>query len=205
VVKITTFSAKRPEAANIDSNSENSQQLLLKTRSNELFVAVVGPAGAGAGTAAAILKSYLAQTEVAGSTFQVEIIKASDAIKVWARQSGLSVPANGQRKSILGMIEMQDRGDQMRLEAQDNAAVVRAAISQIRQRRSRLSKRALGEIDGRPRAYIIDSLRHPAEAHLLRRLYQDAFALVGVVCDPEERRRRLRSALFDPKDWHNQK
>jgi hypothetical protein len=47
---------------------------------------------------------------------------------------------------------------------------------------------------------VIDSLRHPAEVHLLRRVYQEAFALVGVVCDPENRERRLLKDLFDFKD-----
>uniref|UniRef100_UPI0025D03C78 deoxycytidylate deaminase n=1 Tax=uncultured Bosea sp. TaxID=211457 RepID=UPI0025D03C78 len=53
------------------------------------------------------------------------------------------------------------------------------------------------EIDGKPRAYIIDALRHPAEVKLLRKLYQDAFFLVGVVCDPDVREARLINELYE--------
>jgi deoxycytidylate deaminase len=95
---------------------------------------------------------------------------------------------------------MQDRGDDMRRMTGDNAVVARTTIRKIREERARLSDRPKGEIDGRPRAYVIDSLRHPAEVHLLRRVYQEAFALVGVVCDPENRERRLLKDLFDFKD-----
>jgi hypothetical protein len=34
--------------------------------------------------------------------------------------------------------------------------------------------------DGKPRAFIIDSIRHPAELSLLRSIYRDAFVLVGL-------------------------
>ncbi|MCG8649228.1 MAG: deaminase, partial [Pirellulales bacterium] len=45
--------------------------------------------------------------------------------------------------------------------------------------------------DGNPRAFIIDSIRHPAEVGLLRRIYNEAFVLVGVVCEHDERQKRL--------------
>lgn len=38
---------------------ETSQTLLRRSRANELFIAVVGPAGAGAGRAADIIRGYL--------------------------------------------------------------------------------------------------------------------------------------------------
>jgi dephospho-CoA kinase len=45
--------------------------------------------------------------------------------------------------------------------------------------------------DGVHRAYILDSLRHPAEVHLLRHVYQDAFVLIGVACEENKRMSRL--------------
>src|SRR5262249_38581290 len=50
--------------------------------------------------------------------------------------------------------------------------------------------------DGARRAYILDSVRHPAEVHLLRDLYKAAFALLGVVCDDEEERVRRLTVKF---------
>ena len=42
--------------------------------------------------------------------------------------------------------------------------------------------------DGKKRAYILDSIRHPAEVQLLRTVYQNAFVLLGVVCAEENTR-----------------
>ena len=51
--------------------------------------------------------------------------------------------------------------------------------------------------DGKPRAFIIDSLRHPAEVGLLRRIYGDGFVLIGVVCEQDERRNRISEKYDD--------
>jgi deoxycytidylate deaminase len=45
--------------------------------------------------------------------------------------------------------------------------------------------------DGVRRAYILDSIRHPAEVELLRRVYQEAFVLVGIVCEAKVRQQRI--------------
>lgn len=182
--------------------SKNSSQLLKDARANEMFIAIVAPAGAGAGTAANVLASYISELQASGMQFEVVRIKASDVIRDWAQSEKKEVPEASSRKSLDSMIMMQDRGDDMRRALHDNAAVAKGIIRKIRSERVKLSGRRADEIDGKPRAYVIDSLRHPAEANLLRRLYQDAFALVGVVCDPEERKRRLIGNLFDKKN-HN--
>ena len=175
----------------------SSQHVLQAARANELFIAVVGPAGSGASAAATALKSFLEQESVGEDPFEVHVIKASGAIREWGSGRDLPLPAPGARKTLDGIRQMQDAGDEMRRVAGDNAAVARAVIKQISDLRARSSGLPAGHFDGRPRAYIIDSLRHPAEAHLLRRLYQDAFTLVGVVCDPAERARRLKLNLFE--------
>lgn len=189
--------AAQPDA---DASGESSQSLLGRSRANELFIAVVGPAGAGAGRAAEIIRGYLQAESVAGQPYEVHIVKASAAIKAWARGAGRNVAPDGARKTLQGIVDMQDHGDAMRLATKDNAAVARGVIARIHEIRAEYSSDPSGEPDGKPRAYVIDSLRHPAEAHLLRRLYQDAFTLVGVVCAPEERERRLKAELFDFKD-----
>ncbi len=174
----------------------SSQAVLQEARAKELFIAVVGPAGSGASAAASALRSFLEQEVVGELHYEVQVIKASEAIREWALSSGLPVPAENARKSLGGIRQMQDNGDAMRLASRDNAAVARAAIKRISDLRARSSGLAPGQFDGKPRAFIIDSLRHPAEAHLLRRLYQDAFTLIGVVCDPGQRASRLKMNLF---------
>ena len=48
-----------------------------------------------------------------------------------------------------------------------------------------------------PRAYILDSIRHPDEVKLLQHIYQDAFVLIGVVCEEDVRISRLTSKHSD--------
>ncbi|MGH1572301.1 hypothetical protein ACRAWG_18455 [Methylobacterium sp. P31] len=165
-----------------------------------LFIAVVGPGGSGAGRAAQIVKEFLETQSVGDGGYEVRIVKASAEIKAWARNNGRDLGPAGGRKTLAGVVHMQDLGDAMRLAFGDNAAVARAVVARIRALRAEASGRPEGEIDGKPRAYIIDSLRHPAEAHLLRRIYQDAFTLVGVVCDDDARHGRLTRELFDFND-----
>ena len=181
-------------------NAGTSQEVLRGSRARELFIAIVAPAGAGAGTAGNIIASYLGQEGVDGVLYEVIKVKATDAIKDWGRANNRPLPQDGVRKSLEGIVMMQDCGDAMRKALGDGAAVARGIMADIHRLRAEASGRPSGEIDGRPRAFIIDSLRHPAEANLLRRVYQDAFTLVGVVCDPKTRDLRLRKDLFPHKD-----
>jgi deoxycytidylate deaminase len=178
------------------------QSILENHQSNELFVAIVGPAGAGAGTAAKRLEAFFSE-----NGYQASTIKASELIRKAAISYGLAVPEEGTRKSIGTITMMQDRGDDLRRGnytdgAEDHAAVARFVLRQIAVERARMQGQGFQEgdsvnPDGTKRVYIIDSLRHPSEVHLLRRVYQEAFALVGVVCDPAVRERRIRENFFD--------
>lgn len=185
----------------------SGQTLLAKHQSNELFVAIVGPAGAGSGTAAKRIQSFFEDDY----QYEAVIIKASLLIRDAALSFGLEVPENGARKSLDSITKMQDRGDDLRKGnypggTEDHSAVARYILKKITSERARMQnvEGALEggvEPDGRKRVYIIDSLRHPAEANLLRRVYQDAFALVGIVCDPVVREKRIRENLFDRAEW----
>ncbi len=146
------------------------QEVLESLRTNEVFVAIVGPAGAGSGTAAKILKTFLEE-----NNFEVEIIKASALIRAVAESAGHSVPPNGARKSIDNVKMMQDRGDEIRKgdlysRSEDHSAIARLALKEIAARRASLQGKDFSgdpvEPDGSHRAYIIDSLRHPAKVSI---------------------------------------
>jgi hypothetical protein len=84
----------------------------------------------------------------------------------------------------------------------DNSAVALGLIVQIQRTRAQKvgvefepGKEILP--DGTPRAYILDSIRHSAEVHLLRQAYGDAFVLIGVVCDRSRREERMRLKYDD--------
>lgn len=162
--------------------------------SGELVFAVVGHIGSGTSLIARALKAML---ESAPYGYHVSYIKASDCILQWARERGRSVDSQKSRTHAR-LRAMQDLGDEMR--KSDHSAVARHLVRAIRQERAnRLGKPVDGAVypDGARHAYVLDSLRHPAEVHLLRAIYGNAFALLGVVCDEAVRKARIIAKYED--------
>lgn len=191
------------------SRAQNTaQSILAGSQSNELFVALVGPAGAGAGTAAKIISTIFGE-----SGYQSKIIKASGLIRKEAERLGLDLPNEDARKSINSIRMMQDRGDDLRKgdvlsQPEDHSAIARLIARAIAISRAELQGETFDGNsavipNGEKRVFIIDSLRHPSEAFLLRRIYHDAFSLIGVICDPQIREKRLTENLFDRSLWGN--
>lgn len=205
-----------PQPLNIQSRkpassttaNDTGQSVLHSLRTNEVFIAIVGPAGAGAGTAANILKTFLEENE-----FQTVVVKASKLIREMAEKNNLPTPPIAERKSLKNVQIMQDRGDEIRQgthygRPEDHSAIARLILGEIskcraEQQGEQFSGKAV-KPNGQTRAFVIDSLRHPAEVALLREVYQDAFFLIGIVCDPTTREQRIRENLFDRAQWGNQ-
>ena len=172
----------------------NAQTLLRTLAANELVFGVVGPAGAGISEIAGALLELLQQRH-----FNTTILKARDHISAWSVRNGhggLPDSPDFDQSSWL-----QDRGDQMRETSADNAAVARHLVIGIREARATqqgLDPNIPDPItpDGSKRAFILDSLRHPQEVVLLRQVYQDAFCLIGVVCEELQRFDRLAHKKF---------
>jgi len=190
-----------------NSSKRGSRQILLEKASNEFVFAFVGHAGSGTSIVASKFDGLLRERKLNGQEFDVEIIKAREVIQAWAKKRGKELPLAGGRKSVREVELLQNYGDEMRSEKtkdgeQDHAAVARGLALLIRQRRAKkLGQSAEGfdEIvpDGKPRAYILDSLRHQAEVHFLRRIYEDSFVLIGVVCEEEKRINRITTKYHD--------
>jgi len=173
---------------------QGSQELLKAHSANELVFAVVGHVGSGTSSIAKTLEVLLSRPNNAGR-YEVTYLKARDVIVEWGKNKGhLKESESLERRDIQHTIKLQDLGDEMR--RSDPTAVARALVDRIR--RARASMQGSGDPgqdpvkpDRTPRAYIIDALRHPAEAHFLRSLYRNAFALIGVVCQEDTRQRRI--------------
>ena len=175
------------------ADSRDAQAIIKESRSNEVFFAVVGPAGAGGSRVISAL-----ERAVRAAKYTAVPIKASTCIRDWATAQGRPL-VGGDHKSLEMVTQLQDYGDEMR-EA-DRAAVARALVQQIASARARAMKidykpGTAVQPDAERRAYLIDSIRHPAEINLLRSTYGDAFALIGVVCQEEERTRRVLEKYF---------
>ena len=180
----------------------SSVSLIQRRRSRELFFGVVGPVGAGGSR---VISSLKRACEQAG--YECEFIKASELIARWAEASDLELPSDA-RRTLKAVTQFQDLGDLMRRD--DASAVARSALKEIAQRRAKATGETYTEgvavsPDETKRAYMIESIRHPAEVHLLRRIYANAFALIGVVCEDSERERRILGKYFtDPERRENQ-
>ena len=186
-----------------DSSKSDSSAVLRQLAASEMFFAVVGPVGAGSSHAARQLARSIITTKLDGKEFTCEVLKAGNAITEWIASEGKSIPDDS--NAIDRKIAMQGFGDEMRKKRVDNAAVAVDLIQKIAEARARAQKKPfqLGqpvEPDGKPRAYILNSLKHPAEAQLLRRLYGNAFVLIGVVCSKPVRRQRLISNFFNQRE-----
>lgn len=187
----------------------DARQTVVHSGAQELVFAVVGHVGSGTSEVAKALGTLLTAIDLPGGPFDVEIIKARDEIVRWANEKGESVPNPGV-KSLASTVRLQDLGDRMRSQKTnandyDLSAVGRRLILTIREtRRRKTSATSSGDAhtdpvqpDGQRRAYILDSLRHPSEVELLRRVYQEAFILIGVVCDEKRRLERMTEKFSD--------
>lgn len=160
---------------------------------NELVFAVVGPVGSGTSEIADALGGLLKD-----AGYDATVLKAREVIETAARKMGIAIST---ATTLAQSRALQDAGDKVRESSHDNAAVAVGLVDLIRSKRaekqcSEVTPGAVIEPDGTKRAYILDSLRHPHEVALLRRVYQDAFCLVGVFCHEVERERRLREDKY---------
>lgn len=174
---------------------DSSERVVSNASSNELVFAVVGHVGSGTSEIAETLAQALASENLQGGSFESHVLKASDIIREYVGEDS-SMKANNLQ--IEDVFALQDAGDNIRKETCDNSAIAKRLVAKIRSARAASKKEALVdekpvEPDGKRRAYILDSLRHPDEVKLLRAIYQDAFVMVGVVADADVREKRLRT------------
>lgn len=149
--------------------------------SKELVIGVVGHAGAGASTAGKRVQILL---EAAG--YSVKLIKLSDLI-IEILNPQLCDIAQGADKGITKFTracELQNLGDRVRQQYGHHALIV-AAIKKLKALRE-------GALPGESKlAFVLDSLKHPDEVHLLRQVYDHSFRLIAVHCDESKRESRL--------------
>lgn len=188
------------------ASDSDSRTTIRRNAANELVFGVVGHVGSGTSTAASALAEALKDPRLLGGAFDVRILKAKEVIVEWATDNQIPAPT-GPRKTLDQTAQLQDLGDRMRNAATlegstDHSAVAKTLAKRVRTSRAEMLGKATPESgpvypDGKRRAYILDSLRHPAEVALLRRIYQEAFVLIGVVCEEKARIRRIESKYDD--------
>jgi deoxycytidylate deaminase/dephospho-CoA kinase len=170
-----------------NQSRKGANTLLKEIVANELIFAVVGPAGSGTSWIAKALEQRL---KTAISDVEVTVLKASDAIESWASNHGAKIKSESK---LARAQSLQDAGDKIR--DIDTAGVAVSLVSEIKKIRLASEKDLTPtEAAKKFRVYILDSLKHPAEVELLRSVYQEAFCLIGVVCEEGMRHSRLRDS-----------
>ncbi|PRQ00015.1 hypothetical protein ENSA5_28290 [Enhygromyxa salina] len=85
-------------------------------------------------------------------------------------------------KKIADVVPLQDAGDKLR-ENHGASIVAGLGIKEIRR---------LRKIESEPRAFVVDSIKHPKEVEVLRAVYGRGFYLIGVLCNWKVRLNRLK-------------
>jgi deoxycytidylate deaminase len=150
--------------------------------SKELVIGLVGYAGAGCSTAASRIELLLDE-----SGYTVHRIKFSDLIKAAAVESGVRPVSPGLNQGLESFARaevLQNAGDALR-ERHGPHAVAALAIRDV------MVKRGSALPGEQKLAFLLDSLKHPDEVKLLRRVYDTSFRLVAVHCERTRRQRRL--------------
>lgn len=153
---------------------------------------VIGLAGA-VGTDLNEVSASLAQ-ELSSYRYQSVIIKVSDLLKKWCSdeiESIISEAKGGDRINYL-----MNAGDLIREKSANGAALVPLIAATIRlNRQDFLKSEGFAEDSDKlelyNHCYIINSIKHPEEVRLLRRIYGDKFVMISVNLAQEVRKRNL--------------
>ncbi|NQD74183.1 anti-phage dCTP deaminase [Pseudomonas sp. CM27] len=143
-----------------------AQHLKGEFTESEIIIGIVSAVGTESSRVINPLKDRVGQFG-----YSVEEIKISSLLS--AQQASL----DGSSEYIRIKALMQ-AGDQLRESTKNNAILSYGAAKRIQEARSDSSKK---------RAYIINSLKHPEEVELLRKIYGQGFYLFGIHADPKRR------------------
>ncbi len=173
--------------------SKSQPALRIEDRlSLELVIAFVGPVGSGVSTTVKEMKRQLEEV----FDYKAEYIKISTIIEEYASEVGEPIPVGLEGSERID--KFQSVGNALR-EAYTPAYLADRVIERIALAR-RANDGFAKQDDGpsvplqRRAAYLIDSLKSPAELTRLRDVYGDLFWAVTVFAPHEVRERRLKAA-----------
>ncbi len=193
---VTAKSAKSIDGAVDEELDEEGLGQEIDRPTEELVIGMVGAVGAGVSTASLFLKERLKEEY----GYDVEIIKASDLIRANASKTATSAPANSGSARIK---DLQAVGTELR-EKFGEDYVAAKAIEAIA-----VNRRASGGYDENRKvpqpkrlrqATIIDSIKHPKETELLRRVYGGMYWQFTVFAPEAVREARLRAEGIEKDD-----
>lgn len=154
----------------------------------ELVIGLVGPVGTNLHRLAINLEERLGAFR-----YRCATIKVSDRIRDKCEPDlleAIEAATGGERIRLL-----MDAGDQMREDAGSGDALMPSILAAIRAARAQFNlERGIREEDvhAEDACYIIDSLKHPDEITVLRRIYKNGFVLISAFDSVDARTAKLQ-------------
>lgn len=149
-----------------------------KFSDSEIIIGLVGAVGTRLQEVTKILEKRLI---VSGySVYNVSI--STDIIPKCVAGKDLKYNNEYERISLL-----MDAGNEARKKSKDDSILALGAASWIATMREKVNEEDGVEEQERRKAFIVSSLKHPAEAARFREIYPRGFYLIGVYADEEER------------------
>jgi len=176
-VKVAVAAAQKPK------EGSDSSTVLETRQSEEIVIAFMGAVGCG-------MPNVISKCEdlLTGLGYKVEKIKLSDFIKDQIKTGKITVGPEDDGNRYL---TYQTGGNFLR-KAHGNEVFAEFAINRIKRHRLSLDTELADLNKPVPRvAYLIDQIKHPEEAKLLRLVYRKLFYLIGVMSTVHHRQSRL--------------
>ncbi len=169
-------------------------------RKQEVFIGLVGAAG----TDLESVRTFLAESlrEVGYASYRVRLSELLHGINKgpWSE-----LPDGGPEDVRID--RHMDAGDELRRKLRRGDALAGLAVMEVRDFRQAESGQPDQAVLGT--AYVLDSLKHPAEVHTLRDIYGPAFILISAYCPSDKRidvlARRIAESRNspNPNDWRD--
>jgi deoxycytidylate deaminase len=180
-----------PSKPNQGNQKKTANDEIATLRSEELVIALAGPIGSGA----ALVREEIEQA-LRDRGYRVVLIKVSGLIADSAAKASIDIAAPETGSPEFQRIHiLQTQGNALRRILGDDAGA-QLAIDAISTDRSAENPNVeLAELLPPRVAYIVDQLKHPREAILLRHVYGSIFFLVGLLCGYDRRKRNLSANM----------
>ena len=182
---------------------KSNQESLAENQSHEIFIALVGAIGAGTGYIVNKLK------EIIDDYPDIKVIRIKVSALIDSTKEEMNyefeIPKNAENYPNYSRVHnLQNLGDEIRKKHEsdsenDYSAVAKLIFRDIRKKREIEINKSSAQINKNKvnRIYIIDSLKHYDEVFVLKEVYESALFILGVMCDTDERKKRLSYKLFN--------
>src|SRR5579884_3987865 len=139
----------------------------------ELYFGLVGAIGSDLRKLSAVLAQLL--TEFGYTTTEVRLSSVLDEV----------FPSLPKEPEELRIEKHMDAGDELRRKTGLGSALAVLGISRVRAKRVEHGRTENDTLDSH--AFIFNSLKHPKEEEILRRIYGESFVLIGAYCPRQQR------------------